>query len=1728
MPIEYQSIKIPDLGFGIDTESPENKIAPGYSEDLENADPKTGGQLDKRKGYQGYGGNLPVRVKTVEQSGTDLCFLLDASIDLSEITSTPIIVKGKVSNSTGGDFPDNTTSINYYPNFTNDIRKTFTSTNTPIVIPETEHNIPPTVLFWTGAAASTSLVNNSNSQFFLDSSVITKSTNDLTANYTNNTGSNFSGFIFLKPVPLTAGSIYNSSPVTISTGTTSHTITSGTTAFINRNILAKVFVDTGTQWIEIVPDDVQIDDATGNVTITLTNDTGSSFSVIFSLVSAPTANFKTGNIGTQGTVTVDIDITGESSFAFIGCYLKDPLSTNVDMVIPDSIICDTANNVIHVTFVNQANTGRIFRVFWDFAAIVTNKLCVTATNSATITDFAPELTIWGLDHNMLYGSMRIAREGWVTHIDAYRSTGESRLVAGLGGNLFTNQFRDENSNDIVNLMPFLYPNINASTSISTILGPAFYDTGETPARTRGFITGDTGGSHNFTVSSVTYDSGNTWTKYILDVPSMLIAGTLSTIVSTTSGMEDILTVEQCSWAVHNGQFKIKQITTGVNQLNIWVLNIAIDSSDFDETGIAGLAGIFTDYLTFSGSNIPPFLPNDILLSGLFSLTDDFTVLNSELLSGIPTTLISNVLTTTPLPAGLRITAQRTSSIIPLRDIGNAPSVLNLVKGDMLSYSEINRNLRIQYINPLSDITISSIVGDGTTATLTLASPTTDVLSVGNQVLIAGTSDYNGVQTITDILTETSFTITSSQTTTNTIGIVVGKTIQVDENLTFKDTETSLTSFEVVSRWIPIEFPEDTYSLTPKTRISYFASNPYSQQAIIRSSMVQDNMYLTNGDDEVFKFDGENLYRAGLFRWQPNLFLVTDTTATGKITIDNPQVAYTVISQNKFTIGSGDEGIFKVGDIIQDSLDNSIYTIQSISNDGASPPINSFIFVDRTVSASFSGTPHLKRISTFKYYFRLNAVDANNNLIASAVTGADDNVIQLGNDAAVKIRLVGMPAWDIYDYNRLEVQIYRTKSNSVAPFYRLTTLKMAFNSTDGYIDYIDTDADVNLNDLDEINTALKGQELGTTFTEPMRAKYVTSAGNSLVLANLKDYPQLDIQIIKNTSAINQTVFTESTNRDWLFRKDSNSTQTTPDIINVAAYRFLEDSSSNTIASITNNSGISFTVTKASHGLIAGNWVYLLRDTVSTAPSLTYAGWWQIASATTNTFTVNYTHSASYVPDTTKDSNVYVGNSTGIIPVFLGQDYNWGMLNGNRDATETYEFLAMRRLASAINSSMRKTDITISGYETFKPWMIASAGNEFNSGQLIVRQPKAGTLTFGVQLPALSGEFDAYVNTIKRVGSIFASAVTKTYPSRLIISYPNFPEIFDNPTASLDSDSFSAVDVNSADGQEITAVIPFFGASAFGAALQSSVVVVFKTNSVYLVDTSLKGQGQPALHKLETRGKGCTAPYSVSATRLGIIFADETGIYRLGTDMQISFVGRRYERKWKENINKNSLDIATGTHDTFENAYKLSYPVNSDTENSLVAVYNHTREEVGQTAMSPYAYGSWTTYTNHPATGWTNLQADSYFGSTTGRVFTTRKLGEVSDYRDDSSPVSMVALIGATDFGDSGKMKLIKFVTTHFRVTASSFNTTLSAAADLNDSFDLTDSFNINSLNGSNGLSDTGTNKIVTIQSSIPKKRLVYMQVKYENSTIDEPVSIAGLDYTVGLLTEKGIQQAARTK
>lgn len=1789
MALQYTTVPIKDFGAGIDQQSSENQIAEGFCEDLLNCDPNPEGFLSKRTGYEGYAGDLPLRVKQLDFENGLLCFTFDESVNLSQTRSSPIVVFGQSDvDAAGGsiDFVSSVNTVQYYDQFSlvtskQEVANSGNPENVTLDLSTSE-----TMVYYT---RSTEFVNNSNELLFPHSSTIDISEPSVTGQIINGTSNPIDVFIYA------AAADHSATYTTDGSGTIVIQATGGVNphGLDEFSIETKVFeIAGGTgDYTEVLPGAIVISKLSRAVTISgLTPST--SYRVM--LKEQPINNVVTGAVSSGAQTVVNIfNLSGD--FPYFTIFRTDDDSNLIEVVQPGNITVDAANNQAVISFANDSASGANFSIYYGFADVQVNKICVSPNLATANWPSDPyettdvNLTIWGIKQDEAYTGSTASRPGWVNHIDAYRAVNGAYMVAGLGGNLFREAQRTEVRNLISTFgadysYPLWYPDMQSRVNNEINIGPAFYSTTQSPLRTRGWVKASNPVAQNkFGLESIIWQSGTT-VRYTFNVEDLEFNGTPIATSATDEGFEDILSVQGAGYSQFNGSFKILDWSGTGDTSTLWfdVENTAVINGDYDiEQDAAGNGGIFTDQIPLNGAS--EFVNGDQLQSTFFNGTQVYTVEKTNSLgAGDGQTIsVSGLFDPINLPQGLRITAKRTSSIIPLRtastDSAN-DTVQNIVRGDMVTYSDYERKFEVLRVNTLDTTAATVRVTDGV-ATVTLAAGTTANIAPGQKLLFVRAGIFEGEQTVTALTSETAFqfSTTSADIDTDYDVVVKGKTIEIDEAIEFQDAIENTKQFEVKTRWIPIELPVSSKAgtLTPVRKTTYFDSGTFSEQPFLRSAMVSSNMYFTDGDGAVHKFDGGNIYRAGLIRWQPHLFVTSDTTPgdpdnDGVISFDPEEFDVNSIDGSTFVVDEGTQANFQVGLNIRSALDGAVYTVTNVSesgrvrvddvitgtqtttavtgvtgsnqfdvtagtgtnfapndrifhtDDNKSYTVESVAANSVTVTDTISGTGagqlnkrfYIRKAQQFRYYFRLNAIDANRNRLGSAVTGAQDFVVELFEPAQIKMRLLGMPIWDIYDYDRIELEIYRTPANDPAGFSKVANLPVDFTKQYGYVDWTDSTSDTSLGQRDDLLSfaALAdvspqlAAELATQISEPLRAKYLTSAGNRLILANLKDYPELNIQL----DNIGPRIDTDALNGlEWQFRRDATSTVTGTDT-NVESTLQLKFTTTSGSSAITVSAGTSFTIS-ALTGYTG--WVYLFHNTVADGNEIDFCGWWK---CTAGVVTWDGTPAAGATMQYATGNDLTTGSSD-IVPVFLGEDGNYSMFNGNTgtDAASvelTYEFQAMRRLANAINFMMR--------YST-DPWMTAAAGNEFTAGQLLIRSPKILTTNPEVVLPSTytTAEFNIFVNNFLRSPGDEVSAEVETYPSRLIASVTNYAEVFNNPRAVLDTDSLTVVDVNSADGQEITGVIPFFGDSAFGSAQKGGVIVVFKENSIYLVNLAA---GEP-VQKIESQGLGCTAPYSIAVTRDGIMFANESGIFRLTRDLRIEYIGQKVERIWQRGgVNLDQLSLAQGTHFAVGRQYKLSVPASGASVNSDVLVYNHTREYRGK------GFGSWTRYDNFPATGWANLQTDAFFGSTLGRVYRLRNEGTETDFRDGADGYVMTATMRAMDFGDSGRRKAISKAIFQFRTIDDLLNTTISSAPDLGNDFTEMDAFEVRTAKVEDSLSDDVGGKVATVAFSPNRRKCVYFQLKVENSTKDEALEIAGVDLRVGGLTEEGITSAAQTK
>ena len=1688
MATNYQTVLEKDFSSGMNKLASEDAVPPTFVEDLENMNPNAQGYVEKRKGYEPYGGFLPLRVyKAVRVNGNQLFLYFDelsggtATIDFSTLKSTPVMLYG--SSTIVNSLPK------YYPSFVVDPRVVLGQLN--YVLPAAEIGATSRDLFvGLGYNAPEREGTKNNETVYADAITVNPTTFDVEIDSVEGVPGDVKCFVYVKDHKTVAGESWAATvnEDTLNSGT--FTVNQALHQLNTQNYITRYYTVISGE--EIFPDSVTV---TGSTIVAQFTGQDNPASIRFVIAAIPEIDVGTATIQDNAN-NVSRKFPIAADFAFFEVYQKSGASWT--RVMPDKI--DIVDKEAFLYFTNESGSSAELRILWERAAVRTNKIRLDDAG-VNDSDLAPQLCLYGLDHANIYPS-NPKRSGWVSHLDSYKSEGENYLVAGLGWNLFKAVY------DIS--LPSRQPLLRTTVASEVIIGPLFGPAG----RTRPSYSFTGGGEGWGNIGYIKYYAEGVVEVKVLTPNRVSNAGTgLQVDVE-----HDRLTIQGSSQKIHRGEWAIKYFDASASGYIIFrVYNAGITTPDYDEEDI-GEAGVFTDKVEFNpeSNSVWSLLYGDVLESEAFpqglsgSLACVSTSGNHSWLNGVGERIT--------MPGGQVYTVRRVGKMLKVRNVNSPASVPyeGFVVGDVLAFSDRDRRHTIRYITPTGDASVA-VSFDGLTGEALVTNIDSSNYTAGQKVVLASCGRYSGEYVIKALENTTSITLESSNvkdtTTSTSVGVtprILGQVFELSYEDEFYDDPNSLLTVSAPRRWFVLENPTGSAS-----RVKHLESKAYTEQQFVRSVMAQDNMYFANYSDHLMKYDGVNLYRSGLVRWQPQVFAAPDTTSVGKIivpVVNTLSLSVTATSTILEVTGS-ESGRFTVGDklTISDNLTNGQLTIFTVIDKTAINAGSYHIVLNQQITSN-TGTRTITWLNpnTYRYYFRLTAYDANDNVVTSATTGSNEFYISLTTSAAIRLRLLGLPKFEQLNYSKIYLEVYRTKRNSVAPFYNITKLPVLFDATKPYIDVIDTVSDEALpaQPDDAALTFLAGANLGNGLSQPPQAKYCTVTDNRLVLANIQDDPKIKIDIFGNPelSAFDNKVF--------YLRKDG--TTTTNDL----GFE-LRSSGEATITSIDpETDAVKLTVGAIPAALAVNHWVYLFDNTVPT--KLLYAGWYKVTNITGLIITVAKAGEVAAVafPPNTEHVNKLLACSNGFgsdktFPIYIGADYNYSWRNANTDLLYSAAARTLLRLSNAINFSQSVSS---------SPWLFANAGLDLGGQTLLLSFPENSlTTTPELVMPASLGGVEYYGNGVKvATGGENVGATTQKFPSRLVVSYPNYAEVFHRPFDTDGTFSDSIVDVNPADGQEITGVFPFFSESAFGAALKSSSLIVFKSNSIYIVDVASRRAQQ-----LESNGLGCTAPYSIAATREGIMFANEAGLYRLTRALTVEPIGSYVDRLWRQDVEKSQLDLMHGHAYGVGRKYKVSYPLTGQKVPSDVLVYDYTKEDTKN------SYGSWTRYTNHAATGWCNLLEDAFFCTTSGRVYQVASGNSKYDYADDGQAISCSSTFRALDFGDSAIRKRVLHLLVHYRIPqllegSVDVNTaSVGMAVNLVDSFTVLDTFYLDVPNKPDGLSTLTPNKQVTIRYAARNPKSLYFQTKISDNGLHTPLQVTGLSFRVAGLGTEGITEAAQT-
>jgi len=1838
----WQNVTAKRPAGGIDSYSSRAKIGEGFVEDAINMTCDASGKWSTRPGYENYYGWLPLRVRRFVQSGTSIKLYFDTSttIDLAQTGQGPLIVYGRLPQASTdygtSSFSGTSTGV-YFSSYTLESRETLSAPGGTVSRTAADTGITSKYVFL-GLNKSDSPTDASNTTLEVQDITVDPITFAISVTYV--TAASEDAFFLYKEKTASAGEVYiptitstnavvtvdnydamgviglnnatfpfvdNDAVVIESTGTMPGNLTAGATYYIveasaTRSKIAETpggvaiaYVSAGTGTITVrmqtqtftIPaathnlNNFQIgvrvfDELTGNVvevvpeslTITLAGE------VEFTVV-APIDGFAIlttvplGNTYSQSAVTGlnTIGIAGPPSpycFYYIYAYTAGIFTA----VTPQRIYYVAASDTTYIEYL-LAGTSETVEVYYEEATTVSNILALTDTGSATLDFTNPSLSVWGIGHENIYKT-GTPRGGWVTELDNYKSSLTETLVAGVGGAFYAGTANADAAAAF--LLPAQYANLRARTDAQYIIGPLF-STAYT-ARTRGSVYDASIVDGYALVTSVTYvstgvvDIGITFTNK---------TGTIGTDIGTN----DTIVITGTGDPRNTGTFTILSVELeDTTMATIRISNSSAVDTTINELAIQARGGIFTDVIGFN-ANVQFIAGDTITYTGA---SDTWEMVALEDASSI----LVNTTTLTTFSSGLLVYGTRTSRIMQIRDNGATTTVENFVCGDSLANPFVLNKPLIKNINVADNTNVSISVSNGV-ATVTFPAPHS--FNVDGYILIYGdlTNTLSGEYLILTSPDPQQLTFATSAADGTYSATALGRCLELDESFEWWDSG-SASSVYVDGRWLPIEAPSrGLSSRIVDTAYQYFDYNTYSSQPVVASTVMADTMFFTNGDDDIVKYDGTNNYDAGLRRNIPAVFMNLDTS------VASIQPGFAVAYTNTSTTGKYFQiasDAFDVGDRIYDST-HTLQVFTVVDKQLVPDTTDKWNIIVGGDTSSLANTGTLIKVKRFRYYVRFNMIDANDNVIASAAANSSDMYFDVYTAGRVMIKASDYPIVGFSDYARIEMEFYKTKSDTSAPFYLTKRIALDMTSTSPIVPIIYDDLDDDfLTQLDPVNTALLGTEIGTGWQPPYKAGFVTSADNSLIIGNLKGWPRWDITMKPTSSSVTTAAMAGF---KYLFRKDSDEVATTSDFENVQSYEYVTSGTVTlpftgtftfTDADVTIGTGI---ITKAAHGLltgaairltgaslpvatsgggltaattyyaiyvsastfklartradavagtaitysnagagtntltssgwqssdlfyspahglVTGNWIYLFYAALGDNQPNSYCGWFQISSADVDTFQLTGRGFSTAPAFGTVSPNRYVAATVKTdIPVWLGTDGNYGQVDGNSSASA--ELIAARRLADAINFTMVFSKYnTKSTYPSFRPWLTAYAGADYGIGQVVIENQVTQSGFSEIVLGTLPTGLGVFVNGLARASAEVVSSQTFLYPSRAAISFKNYPEIFDN----LDADptmSRSVVDINPADGQELTAAIPFFGTSTFGAANLNQVVVFFKANSMYVCNTATR-----QYQKIDSRGVGCTAPKTITPTKDGIMFVNKGGIYKLTKDMQVVFVGRYMRGKWDSLVDNTSLDIAAASHWGDRRQYSVYLPPTAnpgtgDTYPTQSFIYQYDNEEVGMP-------GSWTRFTNVAAILGCNKDDNNFFAGVEGSVYQYRNYGSSLDFRDGTSAIPASITFRAEDFGVPGDRKSVLRCAVQIDADETALTSVnIYTATNLSTSFVLNSRISMTTVDGSQ-----------LIQCSPDDKKGTYFQMKLTHEQLSQQLVIVGQSYVVNLLNFNAVRQA----
>jgi len=1679
------------IARGIDQRSGIHNIPVGRAENQVNFDSDAEGFITKRKGYELHR-NVPIRVVTVTDRGDNWEFVASPEINLLGVPAGPIVINGQAVDGSG-DLVD----VSFYWNtFDNLGAFTLTGTAQTIKIGHVKG------LNTMGAVVRNDPVDSSNNE-----AIITDAINNLDLgggqyqfdlDFASETAFDNSSYTLYSPdVSVVGGneayiaSTALAAPTTVSGDVLRYSIPQAAHGVIGDNFIIQV-------WKNVSPTDRSFKlveriyvSGTGDVEIDVDNPDGDEYT--FYIIGV--------NDGFQQAAFIDAvtqaDIDNETPKQF--CLEDVPTTTNFwafyrvdtsgnqELVVPDKVYYNQSTQQLCFDFYPAAD-GVFKAVYLPGLPVSAGVIVPKLDNSdprVNTGDFDlenGELALHGIDWDGIVVSSLTPEFSYLRELDEYKSTALEKLVAVASGDLWI-----EDTATTYTLTASQQVEQAAQTQYLTpYFGASANAIGD--GRNRG-LDADEVTNNLIKVATITNNGNATVT-----VVSEALTGVTGNFTGLVLGT-DKLTINNSERPEYTGEWTItgavfNDLGGGQGTVSITV-SIPDLPAYIPSTNDSGATiGIFTDYIVI-GTNYDSIKVGDIInnLGGLlgsvvFALDD----LNSRM-------WIDPVTAERLLPGSVDITWDRTDNVVFV------DSIAQVVPQDIVNISGYDRRFKIIDIDTDNNsitlnesIRISNFFGSQSTITLDgrLRLPVKPDNNIAQSFPFSPTGNYS-----TEIAT---------------LGDGLYTTTYDRDIVKFDGTHISDAGIEEV----PVYSHSWIIPKSPPTVQEFGFISPEFYIGTV-SSATATGMVITADDDT------ESL--SDFFVGQLIDIETADATAifTTTITEINSDTNAITVEGSGLTFSNNDKvSVFRPTSfgyyfrIEYVDRNNRIQT--GTVNDYRDALITirrpSTIQHALLLPTTLNGTTEWDRFKISMYR------------TIGAPSTSDVVAIFFKVDDMSALELAGKQPADV-DVSNLVVMTDTTTDESLAP--------------GANIDVLRDELDQGLDSGNDAISRAQIQSVGGSSVErpisaarPPLAQHLLSANNKMIYANIKSRPKLALTWAKNrdvadlssddtTITVSVTGDSGTVNIPFQYVNDTTTGIVVADVTQIIKAADESDFTSLVTEESANAGFLTFTL-DAPPGSVAGQWVHVIGED-DTIQALTNSfvgalvGWHRITTVSGSNISIRVPKTVAdefTVAETdTKLRLVYSTTAPTVIPIWdkvynETPIYDLSLPNFENDISSR----TSRNFAKAFNAYMKNNAYyariqdqyneppispAVNVDLSYSDWAYAKWGQAIGGNSVEIVDHSSRNLSFHVTKTGGPLGFELFSNGLLSNNTITGQAAI--FPSRLVTSYGNYPESVDNPYALDPNASFSAIDVNSSDGEEVTGLANFFGESSTGAAQLSSTIIVFKTNSVYAVDINTK-----QIQRLQSMGQGCTIPDSIASTDDTIFFANDTGIYKVTRDLNVKYVGDLLG-KYYDALNKTNLKrYGYGFTDNQSLSYKFAHPEVSST-NDKIAVYNFE-------GMSKQAEGAWFFHDGIQLSSAKQTGTKLWTGNYKGRIYQNRNYGDSTDYRDDDSPITATFEYAPQSFGDTGKYKRMSHAIVQFEGNGP---TEINAfmATDLSSNYVQLDT----------ARKGEGSWKGRSVAFSPSANQAVFYQLKLVHDAADEDCIINGVTFMVERTNEAKVEQAA---